>query len=230
MFLFKLFFQFRQLIIEVAPCSQSNKFTFHRLKIFSPNWIIPNAPYYALNLGLPNSVKIRSTGPTQYNFPNGVEVNYTFERPGAKDLKYTWYNGGYFGPKRPKNLDPETEFGNNGGGTLIIGSKASVIMRSHAGNPRIFPEATRRELASELPKIAPRSSHYDNWLLAIKGEEKPRSHFAYSAQLTEVMHYGNIALKVNRDLKINPNKGKIVGDDEASYWMKGPAPRKGWKI
>lgn len=196
------------------------------------DWACHNmdAPYYALNLGLPSSVKIRSTGPTKHNFPNGVEVNYTFERQGDKDLKFTWYNGGYFGPKRPEKMDPEIEFGNKGGGTLIFGSKASVIMRSHAGNPRIFPEATRRALASDLPKIEPRSSHYENWLLSIKGEEKPRSHFAYSAQLTEVMHYGNIALKVDRDLKIDPNKGTIIGDDEASYWMKGPAPRRGWEI
>jgi len=196
------------------------------------DWACHNmdAPYYALDLGLPSSVNIRSTGPTKYNFPNGVEVKYSFQQSGKKDLPYTWYNGGYFGPKRPVNLDPEIEFGNKGGGTLILGSKASVLMRSHAGNPRIFPEATRRELADDLPTIEPRSSHYDNWLLSIKGKEKTRSHFAYSAQLTEVMHYGNIALKVNRDLSIESKKRKILDDKEASYWMHGPAPRKGWNI
>ena len=196
------------------------------------DWACHNmdAPYYALNLGLPSEVRIRSTGPTKYNFPNGVEVNYSFPREGGKDLKYTWYNGDYFGPKRPKNMNPGIEFGNKGGGTLIIGSKASVVMKSHAGSPRIFPETTRRELTSNLPKVEPRSSHYDNWLRSIKGEEKPRSHFAYSAQLTEVMHYGNIALKINRDLKIDPKQGKIIGDEEATYWMSGPKPRKFWKI
>ena len=136
----------------------------------------------------------------------------SFQQPGRKDLPYTWYNGGYFGPKRPANLDPNSEFGNRGGGTLIVGSKASVLMRSHAGGPRIFPEATRRELAADLPTIERRSSHYDNWLLSIKGEEKARSHFAYSAQLTEVMHYGNIALKVNRDLSIDSKSSSPSAD------------------
>jgi hypothetical protein len=44
------------------------------------------------------------------------------------------------------------------------------------------------------------------------------------------MHYGNIAQKVNRDLKVNPGKGQIVRDKEASSWMAGPLTRKGWAI
>jgi len=196
------------------------------------DWACHNmdAPYFALDMGIPSSVKIRSTGPTELNFPNGVEVVYNFPMPGRDDLTYKWYNGDYFGPKRPADLEPDRKLGNNGGGTLIYGSKASVMMSSHAGSPRIFPESRHLELAAKLPKVEPRSDHYQNWLLACKGEEKTRSHFAYSAQLTEVMHYGSIAMHVNRDLEIDPVKRKILGDKEASYWMAGPEARKGWVI
>ena len=44
------------------------------------------------------------------------------------------------------------------------------------------------------------------------------------------MHYGNIATHLNRDLKIDPKKGTIIGDEEATKLMTGPEPRKGWVV
>ncbi len=82
------------------------------------------------------------------------------------------------------------------------------MMNSHASSPRIFPESHFRELAPTLPKASKRSNHMKNWILACKGEEKTRSNFEYAAKITEVIHYGNIALHVNRDLKGGPGQRK----------------------
>lgn len=196
------------------------------------DWACHNmdAPYYALGLGLPSSVQIQSTGPSKLNFPESTEVIYTFPRKGKKDLIYKWYSGDGFGPERPQGFDPDLRMGSGGGGTLVFGSQASVIMNSHANSPRIFPDSKFKELAPQLPKVDRRSSHHDNWLLACRGDEKPRSHFQYSARLTEVMHYGNIAMHVNRDLDIDPDTGNIIGDPEAARFMRSPLPRKGWEI
>jgi hypothetical protein len=88
-----------------------------------------------------------------------------------------------------------------------------------------------QELASSLPKVdIKRSDHWNNWLLAIKGQETCRSNFAYGGRLTEAMHYGNIALHLNRNLTIDPSTRSIVGDEEAAALMQGPAPREGWKV
>lgn len=88
-----------------------------------------------------------------------------------------------------------------------------------------------RELAADLPKIGlKRSSHWDNWLGAIRGGEPCRSNFAYSGRLTEMMHFGNIALHVNRSLTIDPKKRAIVGDAEAAALMRGPRVRDGWAV
>jgi hypothetical protein len=88
-----------------------------------------------------------------------------------------------------------------------------------------------QELSTSLPKVnLKRSNHWDNWLLAIKGQETCRSNFAYGGRLTETMHFGNIALHVNRSLTINPATRSIIGDEEATALMHGPAAREGWKV
>jgi hypothetical protein len=103
-------------------------------------------------------------------------------------------------------------------------------MGTHAGTPRVIPELKMRELASSLPKVdLKRSNHWNNWLLAIKGQETCRSNFAYGGRLTETMHFANIALHVNRSLTINPQTRTIVGDDEAAALI-NPQPRTGWRL
>jgi hypothetical protein len=122
--------------------------------------------------------------------------------------------------------------GNSSGGTIMIGSKASLMTGTHAGMPTIIPEQQRKEMASSLPKIKnfKQSSHFNNWLLACKGEEKCRSPFAYGGRLTETIMFGIIAERVNRDLKIDPKTRMILGDPEAAKYMDWPPVRKGWKI
>lgn len=65
---------------------------------------------------------------------------------------------------------------------------------------------------------------------AYRLNESCRSNFPYGGRLTETMHFGNIAQHVNRNLTIDPATRSIVGDEEATVLMSGPAAREGWKI
>ena len=198
------------------------------------DWACHNidAPYDALGLDCPSEVKIESTGPSKLSFPESVKLTYTFgatEKRGKIILK--WYDGNKFQPERPEGMNPKRKLGNGGGGTIIVGSKAALMTGSHAGPPRIVPETLHKEMAKSLPKIHFRqSNHFDNWLLACKGQEKCRSNFAYGGRLTETMMWGLIAMRVNRNLKIDPVKRTIIGDDEAAKYMSWPQPRKGWEL
>ena len=88
-----------------------------------------------------------------------------------------------------------------------------------------------REMAPDMPRPnLRRSNNWDNWLLAIKGEETCRSNFAYGGRLTETMQFGNIALHLNRNLKIDPETRTIIGDEEATRMISHPAPRAGWRV
>jgi predicted dehydrogenase len=193
-----------------------------------------DAPFTALGLGCPSSVKVQSTGPSELSFPKNSEVSYIFPGPGGKDVSFKWYTGFAFGPERPAQLEAGRELGKNGGGTLIIGTKATVMMDSHARNPRIIPESLNKEMAADLPRVDIRgdqfTNHFKNWIASCKGDEVTRSNFAYAAKFTEAILYGSIAQHVNRDLAIDPIKKEILRDSEATQMMVGPASRKGWDL
>jgi len=196
------------------------------------DWFCHNAdaPYYLLGLDCPKSVEVEGTGPSKLSFPESAKVTFTFDRPdGSGDIKIYWYQGSTFKPPRPPEMEKDREMGNRAGGTMIVGSKATALTASHAGTPQIVPLTKHREMQAELPKPGlKRSSHWDNWLNSIRGQEKTRSDFAYSGRLTETMQYGNIAMHLNRTIKIDPQKRAIIGDTEAAGMMSWPAPRQGW--
>ncbi|MBK1880050.1 Gfo/Idh/MocA family protein [Pelagicoccus mobilis] len=198
------------------------------------DWACHNmdAPYLVLGLGLPSSVQVRTQGANTIGFPSEAEVVYQFPMKGRKEpLTFKWYSGTGFGPQRPSLLEAGRDLGHkSAGGTLIYGTDATVMMNSHASSTRIIPETRMQELARSLPRAAKRSNHFQNFILACKGEEKTRSNFEYGARLTEVMHYGNIATHLNRDLKIDTQKGKILGDSKATKLMSSPKARKGWAV
>jgi hypothetical protein len=189
-----------------------------------------DAPYFALGLDLPNRIKLESSGPSPVSFPMSVRLTYSFPRAGGADLPFIWTHGPDFPPFRPADFEASRKLSDEGGGTLVIGSKATVLMASHAGVPRIIPEAKHKEAASTLPKFSEkRSAHFTNWFMACMGQEKTRSDFAYSARLTEAMHYGLIAQRVNADLVLDPATRTIVGNPAATALMNSN-PRAGWTV
>ncbi len=196
------------------------------------DWACHNmdAPYTALDLDCPRLIEVESTGPSTLSFPDSAKLTFTFPAAAERgEVRVHWYQGKAYLPPRPTELEEGRRMGNKGGGTLVVGSKATALTDSHAGVPRIIPETKMQEMARGMPRPnVRRSSHWDNWLLAIKGSEKTRSSFAYGGRLTETMHFGNIALHVNRNLTIDPATRTIVGDDEATKLMSWPPPRKGW--
>jgi hypothetical protein len=196
------------------------------------DWACHNmdAPYTVWELDCPSRVEIQSSGPHRLSFPATAKITFTFPRSAKRgEFKIHWYHGKDHALARPPELAVEKPMPN--GGNLIRGSKATILMGTHAGTPRVIPELKMKELAAELPKLElKRSTHWTNWLLAIKGQEKCRSNFAYAGRITEMMHFGNIALHVNRDLRIDPATRTILGDAEAAALMAGPRPRDGWKV
>lgn len=195
------------------------------------DWACHNmdAPYHVWGLDCPRKVEIESSGPSKLSFPKTVRVTFTFPATATRgQFKLHWFHGENHAMPRPPELEAARKL--PAGGTLIRGTKATLLMGTHAGTPRMIPELKMREMAAAVPKVnLKRSDHWDNWLLAIKGQERCRSSFAYGGRLTEAMHYGNIALHLNRDLTIDPATRSILGDKEATALANGPVPREGWK-
>jgi predicted dehydrogenase len=193
-----------------------------------------DAPYFALGLQCPEKVELESTGPSKLSFPKSAKLTFVF--PDSKygnRVNFSWYQGKKFLPPKPERLELGNKMGSKMGGTVIVGSEATVIMGSHSRNPMFIPDSKHKELtplfdAYENPGAW--HGHYDNWLLACKGEAKVSSSFYDGGRLTETMLLGNIALKANSGFDINPKTKQIINNAEASKLMGYPDARKGWKI
>ncbi len=84
-------------------------------------------------------------------------------------------------------------------------------------------------MADKLPKFPQKNSnHYANFLLACKGEEEARSHFAVSGLLTQVFNLGVLAQRFGGEIKFD-SKTKQITNNKAANDLLDPTPRKGWE-
>ena len=130
-------------------------------------------------------------------------------------------------PTPPEMPDGEQLPGN---GALYIGSRGKLYHGSHGGMPNLLPKSLHEE-AAKVPRTIERSpGHYEEWLLACKGQGKTISNFEYAGPLTETMLLGMLALRA---------PGRRLEWDGASLTFKN-APelnqhthieyRKGWTL
>jgi predicted dehydrogenase len=153
-------------------------------------------PYWALDLGLPTKVSASSSrfGRGMETFPIASKIHFEFPATASRPaVRMTWYDGGLL-PERPPGIENGRQMGDNDGGVLIVGDRATLMHGVYGRNPRLIPETTH--LATTAPaKTLPRSPGiYQEWIDAIKDRSRhTTSGFDYSGRLTETMLLGNIA-------------------------------------
>ena len=190
---------------------------------------IMDGAYWALNLGAPSSVEAISTGATDVACPlASVVTNHFPARGNLPPVKYTWSDGGMV-PALPKelefgrNLDPEA-------GTLLFGSKATVLCSFYYDTVRIIPEVKMQEMASSLPaKTIPRvkGGPFAEWILGCKGGPKPGSNFDYSGPFAEAVLLANVAIRSRRRIEWDSAAMKVTNVPDANQFITKEY-RPGW--
>jgi len=162
-------------------------------------------------------------------------------KDGKPDVKMHWMDGGII-PERPEELGAEEQFGDNGGGgVLIIGTKGKIMCGTYGSDPKLLPTSKTKE--TNIPQTLARvpEGHYVQWVnacLAGYGKNEVSSPFEYAGPLTETILMGNLAL---RSCNIKSGKGfpgrkkllwdaadmKITNFDEPNQFVKREY-RKGW--
>jgi predicted dehydrogenase len=193
-------------------------------------------PYWALELGYPETVEATSTPfggsrerPASY--PLAMTAHYQFPARGARPpVALSWFDGGLM-PPRPAQL-PDNVVLNAEGGVLYVGEKGVLMHETYGGRPQLFP-ATLMEAAKAVPEKYPRiaESHPMNWANACKGLGKATSPFEYAAALTEVMLLGVVALRAGQGRKIqyDATNMKITNAPDANSLLTREY-RKGWEV
>ena len=207
-----------------------------------------DAAYRALDLDCPKLIEIESSEPRKLSFPKSVKITFTFpSKKTGKDVIVRWYHGPDYQPPRPAELEVYSGMGGVHGGTVVHGSKNSIMIDNHASRPRFFPSKIQQDLMPQIqeslgkiPDNMPPTHnnndfrlstnyHYNNWLRACKGEATCNSNFGFSARLTESILLANIALHLNSNLDIDPDKRTVIGNERASELINF-SPREGWEI
>jgi predicted dehydrogenase len=200
--------------------------------------------FWAMQPDYPSQVELLEIeGKGAETFPSKSHFKWTFPAKGNRPgFVGHWYSGGM----KPNALLEEhykagrfTENGKPAGytnsGSIYVGSKGQLVTFGDYGSaPQVFPEELGKDLKVEAS--IPRSpGHYDEWVMAIKGEKPwnfPGSNFAdYAAPITEVMLVGAIAEKIGEvGLKIDcdAEKREIITPRAAAY--RGREYRKGWEL
>lgn len=187
-----------------------------------------------LNLGLPEkitAVQREGVNPSGLVFPQASTIRFNFPRRGeAPPCEVTWYDGVNNKPSidtsAAEGLEPQ-DLKDPG---KVIYSKDLVFQGGSHGSPlRIIPREKLLEMRSQLPRFSQRNSnHYENFLLACKGEEVARSPFSVGAPLTQVFSLGILAQMFGGELRFDRDTQQIIGHARASALM-DPAPRAGWE-
>jgi predicted dehydrogenase len=184
---------------------------------------IMDGTFWALDLTAPTSVEPISASETAASGPTASVIRLEFPARGKMPpFRWTWYDGGLT-PPRPPELEEGRTLAKNG--TLLIGSKATVIADTYYDSIRIIPEAKMKELAPSLPpKTIPRvvGGHFAEWIRACKGGIPAGSNFDYSSRLTESVLIGNIALRAKRRIEWDSAALKVTNLASANAFVASP--------
>jgi hypothetical protein len=144
-------------------------------------------------------------------------------------------------PERPEELGANELFGDDGNGTLFIGTKGKMMADTYGLNPRLLPTSRTAEVQVKqtIARVPEQSNgHYGQWIegcIAGYGNTKLSSSFDVAGPLTEALLMANLAVR-GHELKgghikmlwDNDNM-KITNFDDVNQYIKRQY-REGWTI
>lgn len=195
-----------------------------------------------LDLGLPEKVTaMKREGANPFVYPQSSTIRFDFPARGNMPAcEVTWYDGTDNKPAiepayMEKTLDKKTGKRKlvsatvGGPGKVIYGKDMTFKGASHGSTLSVLQREGEGAANESLPEYSKNNSgHYENFLLACKGDEESRSRFAVSGPLTQVFNLGVIAQRLGGVIEFDREGKKITNNDEAQALL-DPSPRAGWE-
>lgn len=185
-----------------------------------------DVPFRALKLGYPVSVET-SVGSVFTGFfkeaiypdsyPPSAKTHIQFPaRNEMPPVEMIWYDGG-IRPKRPTELLPDENMGDQDGGIIFEGTKGKIMAGLFGGKPTLLPTRLMNEMQLPKSKFAlvegGTEGHQQQWVKACKKGygAYTSSSFDKSGPLTETVLMGNLAVRSYNYFETN-TKGKRLFD------------------
>jgi predicted dehydrogenase len=174
--------------------------------------------------------------------PPSSHITLTFPKTHKTkgDVTVHWMDGG-IQPERPEELGPNERFGDDGNGTLFIGTKGKMMASTYSENPLLLPTSRTKEVnvKQTIARVPDQSNgHYGQWIegaMAGYGKTQLSSSFDVAGPLTEALLMANLAVR-GHELKgghikmvwDNANM-RITNFDDVNQYVKRQY-REGWTI
>ena len=200
---------------------------------------------FLLKGDLPTKVELlKCEGWNQFAYPCATTLGFTFPKNALHDdFRLEWYDGAENWPELPKGFvfDKPDGIPKNSANaeqeaakTLYPGKemycKDGSVWQSLSHRHPLHRVGDYNAKLPDFPSVDEKThTHYRNFILAVKGETKTTSPFSVGGRISQLFTLGCIAQRVRRGFTFDPAKGEIVGDEYANFFLKGPAPRKGWE-
>lgn len=178
-------------------------------------------PFWALELGAPTTITAKGEkGHDGDNeCPMRMQVDYQFPaRGGFPGVHLTWYHGGW----QPAGAEDYKM----GSAVLFEGSEGRLI--ADYGTRKVFLNSGKT-FEPLRPSITDSIGHHKEWLHAIRTGETTGSTFEYACGLTEAVHLGNIAYRVNQPITFDAKNLKCIDCPTADPIIRREY-RDGWTL
>ena len=91
------------------------------------------------------------------------------------------------------------------------------------------PSLAKKEMGDNDTRLYHSDNHYQDWLDCIKSREKPICDVEIGHRTATVCNIANMAYKLKRNLRWDPEKEKFIKDPEANL-MRTKQYRSEWKL
>ncbi len=174
--------------------------------------------------------------------PPSSHITLTFPKTQKTkgDITLHWMDGG-IQPERPEELGANEKFGDDGNGTLFIGTKGKMMASTYSEDPLLLPTSRTKEVnvKQTLERVPGQSDgHYAQWVeacLAGYGKKHVSSPFETAGPLTEALLMANLAVRGHelqgghiKMLWDNQNM-RITNFDAVNQYVKRDY-RQGWSL
>ncbi len=190
-----------------------------------------DAPFWALDLGMPQTVEAMIPNPVPDHSFVAEESVVTWQFPARGNkapVTMKWYEGIAKPAVRPEWGIDELP----GSGMLMIGDKKTLLTGARPNDPRLLvPEEEQKAFlknaaAQTIPRVG-EEQPVQEWVAAIKNGTLPGSNFDYAASLTEMAQVGVLAQRFGGRLDYDADNMKITNRPELDAYIKEPV-REGW--
>lgn len=190
-----------------------------------------DAPFWALDLGMPHTVKAMVPNPEPDHSFVAKEsvVTWQFGARGNKaPVVMKWYEGIEKPAIRPGWGIEQLP----GAGMIMIGAKKTLITGGRPNDAKLlvpneeWTEFLKNPPAKTIPRVL-EEKPVQEWIAAIKNSTLPGSNFDYSASLSEMIQVGVLAQRFGGTINYDAENMKAAGRPELDTFIKEPV-RKGW--